>query len=375
MVSMNRKPEDYRMPAMWEPHEGTWLAWPHEDYIPGHQLKLERIWLDITKALHEHENIHIIVQDERRKVHVEHQLQFFGIGPENIDFHLIPTNDYWICDNGPLFVVNNEGEQAIVNFTFNGWGRRYPYEIDNQIPTAVARELSTPIFDAPLTVETGFEVNGKGTLLATRSSIINPNRNPGLSQEDVERTIGKHIGVENFIWLSGMDGNDPELGSEETDCHVDLCCRFINESTVLYGWPDEVDESNPFFNRVIKVYLEELQAAEIESGKSLTLIPLPMPKHPLYSTSHVGSIKHITSSSRALLGAPSSGLGTYCGYLDWHLGNETALIPIFGDENDSRALEIIGQHLPGRKIIGIDCRALFEGGGLIHCVTKEQPLV
>lgn len=375
MVEERLKPEDFHMPAEWGPHEGTWLAWPHDDVFTGYHLKLEKTWLEIATALQEHENVHIIVQDERRKAHVEHQLQFLGNSLENIDFFIIPTNDIWICDMGPLFVVNKAGKHAIVNWNFNGWGERYDHNLDSQVSRTVAKELSLPLFSAPLTIESGFEVNGKGTLLATRSSIINPNRNPGMTQEEIEEILSKYLGIKHFIWLSGMSGDDPELGPEETDCHVDLCCRFVNESTVVYGWPDKINESDPFYQRVQKVYLEELRNATTESGKSLTLVPLPAPKYPFYSTSHIGSVKAITKTNRARLGAAGSSIGAYCGYLDWHVANGIVLIPIFGDENDELAMKIIGDHFPGREIIGLDCRSLFEGGGLIHCVTKEQPAV
>lgn len=368
------KPEDFRMRAEWEPHEGTWLAWPHEKFYPGHQMKLERIWLEITAALHEHENVHIIVPDESRRDHVEHQLKFFDIGLDRIDFHEIETNDYWICDNGPLFVVDEEGKQAIVNWRFNGWGGRYPHDLDSQIALKVAKKLSLPVFEAPVVLETGFEVNGQGTLIITESSVLNPNRNPGLSKEQVEEQLKRFLGLKKVIWVPGMDGNDPEFGSEETDGHIDLQCRFVDESTVVYGWPDNVDEGSPFYKRVLKVTLDILENATTESGKPLTLIPMPMPKHPFYSTSHAGAVKHISATQRAMLAAPASGLGVYCAYLDWHVANDVVLAPIYGDENDLRAMSIIGEQFPGREVVGIDSRSLLEGGGIIHCVTKEQPL-
>jgi len=373
MLEKQQNPEEFRMPAIWEPHEGTWLAWPHQNTHPGQQLKLEKSWLEMTAVLHKHENVHIIVPDERQKAHVEHQLRIFDIGLENIDFYIIPTDDMWICDCGPLVVVSSEGKRAVLNFDFNGWGKRYPHDLDNQIPAIVAGKLALPLIDVPLTAETGFEMNGKGTLIATRSSIINPNRNPGKTQDEIDEILKKYLGVRNIIWMSGMSGDDPELGNEETDCHVDLCCRFVDESTIVYGWPDEIDEDNPFYQRVLKVYREELENALTESGKRLNLIPLPMPKYPIYSTTHVATVKHMGGTARGMLGAPSSGLGVYCGYLDWHVANGVVLIPIFGDENDERALKIIGNQFPGREIVGIDGRAIFEGGGLIHCVTKEQP--
>jgi len=357
-------PEDFHMIAEWEEHEGTWLQWPHDDQWPGYQLEQEKTWLLMVDALHEHENVHIIVQGERRREHVEQQLKFFAIGLENIDFHIIRTNDVWVCDDAPAFVVNKERKLALVNWRFNGWGNRYEHEMDNLVPLRIAKELSLPIFTPQLTMEGGFELNGKGTLLVTRTSIINPNRNSGKSQEDIEESIKKYLGVKHFIWLTGMSGDDPELGPEGTDCHVDLEARFVNATTVLYSWPE--DRTSAWFRRVTRVHIEELKKATTESGKPLTLVPMPGPKHPFSRISKVDTGQAGTElpESKEMLG----------GYLDWHVANGVVLVPIYGDVNDERALKIVGEHFPHRDVVGIDCRGIWENGGGIHCVTKTQPV-
>lgn len=357
-------PEDFHMIAEWEAHEGTWLQWPHDDQWPGYQLEQEKTWLLLLEALHEHENVHIIIQDERRREHVEQQLEFFAIGLENIDFHIIPTNDVWVCDDAPAFVVNKERRLALVNWRFNGWGDRYEHEMDNLVPLRVAKELGMPAFSPPLTLEGGFELNGKGTLMATRSSIINPNRNPGKTQEDIEKIIKKYLGVKHFIWLTGMSGDDPELGPEDTDCHVDLEARFVNASTVLYSWPE--DRTSAWFRRVTRIHIEELKEATTESGKPLTLIPMPGPKHPFSRASKIE-----TAGIRAKLARSQEMIG---GYLDWHVANGVVLVPVYGDTNDDRALKIVGEHFPHRDVVGIDCRGVWENGGGIHCITKTQPV-
>jgi agmatine deiminase len=371
---MDLRPEDFHMPAEWEPHEGTWIAWPHDKFKKGYMVKLERIWMEITMALQPHENVHIIVYDEIHREHVEHQLKYIGNGLGNIDFYIVPTNSIWICDNGPLVVVNKNGKEAIVDWEFNGWGDRYPYELDNQVPAILSSKLDIPRFDAPVVLESGHEVNGKGAFMATRSSIINPNRNPGKTEAEIEKELSRYIGVNNFIWLSGVDGNDPELGPEETDCHVDLCVRFTGEDTIAYGWAGEIDNNDPFYKRVLKVHLEELKNARTDNDKPFNLVKVPMNRHPMYSTSHIGTVGHITETRRARLAAcgPNS---WYCPYLDWHVANNIILVPIYGDENDDRATGIIRELFPEREVIGIECRSLLEGGGIIHCVTKEQPAV
>ena len=359
-------PTDFHMPAEWEPHEGVWLQWPHDGQWPGYQLKQEKNWLLMVEALYEYENVHIIVQDERRREHVEQQLRFFDIGLKNIDFYIIPTNDIWARDNGPIFVVDKEGRLVVVNWRFNGWGGRYEHQIDNLVPSRIAKELSVAIFSPPMVLEGGgVEVNGKGTFMATRTSIINPNRNPGITQEDIEKIISKYLGVKHFIWLTGMSGDDPELGPEDTDCHIDGSARFVNESTVLYNWSD--DEASPEFRRVLKVHYEELKNTATESGKSLTLVPLPNTKCPVYSTSHIGAGGSLAKSTEAI----ELGRGSYCNYL---VANGVVLVPIYGDANDDRAKRIIGEQFPGREIIGIDARTIYENGGMIHCVTQQQPV-
>ena len=357
-------PEDFHMPAEWEEHEGTWLQWPHGDQRPGQQLKQEKSWLQMVDALHRHENVHIIVQDERRREHVEHQLKFLDIGLENVDFHIIPTNDMFARDNGPIFVVNKEGKLAITNWKFNGWGGRLEHEIDNHVPFRIAKELSITIFSPPMVLEGGsVEVNGSGTFMATRTSIINPNRNPGMTQEDIEEIISKYFGIKHFIWTTGMSGDDPELG-DFIDCHIDANARFVSESTVLYDWSDNKESAE--FRRILKVQYEDLKNATTESGKSLTLVPLPNTKCPVYCTTRLEAGVGFPKSTEA----NELGAGSYCNYL---VANGVVLVPIYGDINDNRAKRIIGEQFPGREIIGIDARTMFEDGGMIHCVTQQQP--
>lgn len=176
----------YSMPADWQPHEGTWLQWPQNKIYSRYKLKLEGIWLNMVDALHEHENVHLVVTNERQRDHVAQQLQDHGIGLNNVDFYIIPTNDVWARDDGPIFVTNPHGEVAVTDWTFNGWGQRFDYDLDNLVPSRIAEQLELPLFEAPLVLEAGaVEVNGSGTFLATRSSIIDLYRSlqPGRQKE------------------------------------------------------------------------------------------------------------------------------------------------------------------------------------------------
>ena len=364
-------PENFRYPAIWEPHEGTWLAWPHNKYTPGYQLKLEKLWLDMTGALMPNENVHIIAYDEQHQNHIEQQIKYFFGEIKNIYFHIIQTSDMWICDIGAVFVVDKNGNEAVVDWNFNGWGNRYDYDKDAKVASIIAKEYSLPIFNPPLVQEGGHEVNGAGDLLVTKTSILNSNRNPGMTESEATKILCKYLGLKNVIWLSGMDGSDKELG-EETDCHIDLLCRFVNENTVLYGWPDSQNEKDPLFQRLLKPTLNELREAVTASGKSLNLIPVPVPASNIFSTTQTGTVEVIKEKGRARLGTGQGAIGNCCGYLDWHVANNIVLVPVFGDENDDRAISIIREHFPKREIIPLDGRLLLEGGGGIHCATKER---
>ncbi len=235
---------DYRMPAEWEPHDGTWLQWPQDKVYRGYELKLEGTWLAMVDALHRDETAHVIVADERQRDHVAGQLNYFGIGLDNVKLYVIATNDVWARDNGPIFVVNDDGDVAITDWEFDGWGKRFPCDLDTLVPAAIGRALSMPVFSPAMVLEGGaVEVNGTGTFMATRTSIIDPHRNPGRDQEQIEAVLRDYLGVRHFIWLTGAGRGECELWGDETDSHIDIVARFTDESTVLYNWTD--DRSDP----------------------------------------------------------------------------------------------------------------------------------
>ena len=343
----------FHMPAEWEPHEGTWLQWPHDDTYPDHQMRLEHLWLAMAQALHEHEAVHIIVPDERRQEQVYQQLAYYGFDLSAIELCVLPTNDVWARDSGPIFLVNDKGQLAATDWNFNGWGGRYPHDLDRTVPGGVAGHLSIPLFTAPITAEGGgIEVNGQGTLLATLSSIVNLNRNPGKSREEIEEALRQYLGVTHFIWLTGKDG----MG--DTDFHIDGAARFAGESTVLYSWTD--DESHPRYP-YFRQHLRELEQAVTESGKPLTLVPVPVTKARVYKT--IGA-----STAAPFELVPSLGL-----YANYYVANHVVLVPVYGDAHDAIAKAIIAEHYPGRQVVGILAHMLAELGGMIHCVTQQQP--
>jgi len=310
----------------------------------------------MVDALHPHENVHLIVSGEPQRDHVAHLLQYHRIGLDNVHFHLIPTNDVWARDNGPIFVLNDQGEVVITDWVFNGWGERFPYDLDDKVPSEIGVQLGMQVFKAPMVLEAGaVEVNGAGTLLATKSSIIDPYRNPGMSQEEVEKVLSQYLGVHHFIWLTGAGRGECDLWGDETDSHIDIVARFTNESTVLYNRTSNL--SDPRY-RMLEQSHQELAAARIESGIPLTLVPLPLPE--VYQTSKMTDWRRSSLCDAA-----------YSNYL---IANKVVLVPVYGHANDETAMKIIAEQFPDREVIGIEVVALIEHGGAIGCVTQPQPL-
>lgn len=351
----------FYMPAEWEKHEGTWLQWPHDGWHPGQQMRLEHLWLAMTQALHEHETVHIAVLDEAGRDHLHHQITYFGLDPNNIDVHVIPTDDVWARDNASIFLVNGRGGLAATDWNFNGWGGRFPFEQDRKVPARIADLLSVPLFRAPITLEGGgIEVNGQGTLIATRTSIMNPNRNAGKNQEEIEEVLKQYLGLQHIIWLSGAPRDLCDAIGDDTDYHVDGAARFTDGSTVLYTWTE--DKAHAEYE-VLHQHLLELRAATTETGTALTLLPLPIPEGGRYSTANT------------MTAAPFGAVRVVATYANYYVANGVVLVPVYGSANDAVAKGIIAEQFPGREIIGLPAQVLAELGGMMHCVTQQQPSV
>ena len=360
---MNQKmpiEEGFYMPAEWENQDGIWLQWPHDANGSGYQMKLEHIWLNLTYQLHQYEHVFIIVTNQAVKQHVEQLFKVFKFNTAKVSLYIMPTDDVWARDNGPIFVVNEKGKLAITDWNFNGWDGDYPYQRDCQVAARLAEILNIPIYKAPITAEGGaIEVNGKGSMIATLSSIVNENRNPGKSRQEIETAFSQYLGITNFIWLSGAPGEACKKMGDGTDYHVDIAARFVNESTVVYAWTD--DTSEPHYPYLVKHY-QELKQAITESGKPLTLIKLPLPEkgvHATWERSYVGYESKITDAS-------------YCNYL---VTNNLVLVPVYGNVNDEQAKAILGKLFPKRKVIGIPSLSITEEGGAMHCISQQQPAV
>jgi agmatine deiminase len=355
-------PQDFRMPAEWEPHDAVWLQWPAESMrlYAGYHLKLESIWLAMTRAMQPHVKVCIVVADERSRDRLDVQLRAFGIGPVNVELHVMPLDDVWARDNGPIFVVDDTHRVAVTQWGFNGWGERAPHEWDAKIPSRIAEKLNAPVFAAPLVTEGGaIEVDGAGGFLATKSSILNPNRNPGMDQDEVERVLGDYLGVQHFIWLSGAPPKVCESLGDTTDWHVDIAARFTPQGAILYCSTD--DESDPRYP-YLACHREELEKETDAKGRPLELIAMPTPQ-----VFAVGAVETWS-------GDVASGGFTDAAYTNYLVTNGVVLVPVYGRKEDERAKAILAEHFPGREIVGIPTLSLTEEGGAVHCVTQQQPM-
>lgn len=336
----------YRMPAEWEPHEATWLAWPHNRETWFAQTPaIPRIYAQIVRALMGGEKVRLLVPDEAARGEAEDTLRHHDAWGDNVELHVVPTNDAWARDFGPLFVVKEEDGQrrvALTNWKFNSWGGKYPYDLDDAVPEYVRARYGFRAWQPGIVMEGGsIDVNGRGTLLTTESCLLNPNRNPGLSPAEIEEHLRAYLGVQRILWLG--DG----IAGDDTDGHVDDISRFVNPTTVVTAIEDNPADEN--YN-VLQYNLGRLLGMRDQDNRPLTVVTIPMPEPVEYDGQRL----------------PAS-------YANFYIGNRAVLVPIFQCAEDRRALTIFQELFPDRRIVGIDCRELVIGLGGIHCITQQQP--
>jgi agmatine deiminase len=335
----------YRMPAEWERHEATWLSWPHNaETWPGKLDRVPTIFADIVAALHEHEEVRILAGSEELERSARTALRARGCESPNVRFLRIPTNDAWMRDHGPIFVVHAERGAGITDWGYNAWGGKYPpYDLDDAVPTRLNETLQRPIFRPGIVLEGGsIDVNGRGTLLTTESCLLNANRNPGLTRRQIEAKLLDYLGASHVLWLGdGIVGDD-------TDGHVDDLTRFVGPSTVVTAVEEDPADEN---HRALRDNLARLRSMKDEAGRPLEVVPLPMPPA-IYHEGHR---------------LPAS-------YANFYIGNGAVLVPVFGHPRDDDACDTLARLFPGRRIVRIPSTELVLGLGAIHCVTQQQPI-
>ena len=333
-----------RIPAEWEPQDGVLLAWPHDASDWRHNLEaVQHVFGAIAAAISRFESVLIVAPDTSL---VQKQLHPFGIDQSRIRLVQLPTNDTWSRDFGPITVLDND-RPLILDFGFNAWGLKFAADLDNRI-TAHLADLgafgSTPVNIPGLILEGGsIESDGAGTLLTTSDCLLSPNRNPHLDQNGIQRHLSTQLGVNHFLWL-----HHGYLAGDDTDSHIDTLARLCPGDTIAYVRCDTPeDEHYPALVAMEK----ELRALRTAQGKPYNLVPLPWPT-PCFATDG-----HRLPA-------------TYANYL---IINGAVLVPTYNDPRDADALAILARVFVDREIIGIDCRALIEQHGSLHCVTMQLP--
>lgn len=336
----------FTFPAEFEKQRAMWLSWPHKEASwPGKINTIFPVYTQFIKLVAEGQKVCINVADEQMKQFALGHLQTAGCNLSNCGFYFHPTNDAWCRDHGPAFVINRTTkEKAIIDWGYNAWGDKYPpYNLDDVIPTLIGEKLKLPVFHPGIVMEGGsVEFNGKGTLLTTTSCLLNKNRNPQLSQKQIEQYLADYYGVENILWLGdGIVGDD-------TDGHIDDLTRFINEDTVV-----TVIESNKADDNYepLQDNLKQLLKMRLENGKQINIAELPMPHTIIYEDQRL----------------PAS-------YANFYIANQYVVVPTFRDDkNDQVALDILQQCFKHRKVVGLDSTDLIWGLGSFHCLSQQEP--
>jgi len=335
----------YVFPPEWHPHVGTFFSWPRPEGIsfPGKYHTVPQNLSRIVREIQSREQVHINVPNENWERIVREQLKERGCPIRNIHFHYIKTNESWCRDHGPAFLIKGK-KTAIVDWVFNAWGGKYPpYEDDDAVPTRIAEELKLPVFYPKVIMEGGsVDFNGVGTVLTTTDCLLNKNRNPNLSKSRIERYLKDYYGQRHVCWLTGG------IAGDDTDGHVDDLARFISPTRIVVGVETDPKDENYRALRSVRKQVDKLRD---QDGRAFEIVELPMPR----AVVHDGQRLPAT-------------------YVNFYFVNGALLVPTYRDRNnDRRALEILQEHLPRRKVVGIDCVELIWGLGAIHCLTQQWP--
>ncbi len=320
--------EALRMPAEWEPHAATWIAWPHEksDW-PGKFQPIPWVYGEIARHLSRVEKVRIVVRDDAVQKTATKVLLKSGVNLDNVEFFQWPTNRSWLRDTAPIFVKNDSGEVIATDWKFNAWAKYPNYQFDDKLPGLIAKKMKTRRISTGIVLEGGgIDVNGKGLLLATEEWLLSDVqvRNPGFTREDYEAAFRKYLGTTDVIWLgNGIPGDD-------THGHVDDLARFVSEDTV--------------------VCLDHEDCVKRLKKAGLKVVKLPQPAPVWFEDQHL----------------PAS-------YANFYIANGLVLVPTFNDPADRIALNILTKCFPHHEVTGIACRDLVLGLGTLHCLSQQQP--
>jgi agmatine deiminase len=330
----------YRMPAEWEPHEATWIAWPHNraDW-PGRFAPIPWVYAEIVRKLSRVEKVRILVEDGAAEARARGVLRKADASMEAVEFFPCPTNRVWTRDYGPIFVKDRRGALALTGWRFNAWAKYDDWQKDAAVPATLAERLGLPLVRPDMVLEGGsIDANGAGLLLTTEECLLSPvqARNPGMRRREIERHFRDYLGIARVIWLKqGIAGDD-------THGHVDDLARFVSADTVVVA--SEPDRSDANYQP-----LRENHALLRAAG--LKVVKLPMPRPLVFAGQRL----------------PAS-------YANFYIANRLVLAPTFNDANDRVALAKLARLFPDREVVGIGATELIWGLGALHCMTQQQPM-
>ena len=340
----------YRFPGEFEPHDATWIAWPHhEPDWPGKLAPIPWVYAEITRVLAQYERVEILCHDETVKADAERNLAAHAVH-DNVRLHLLPTDRVWLRDSGPTSVFDDKGSLTLMNWQFNAWAKYPNFERDARVGEAVAKITGCPRLEPRrpdngerVVLEGGaIETDGQGTLLVTEECLLSPiqERNPGLSRDGYEQVFREALGIRQTIWLGeGCVGDD-------THGHVDDIARFTAPGTVVLAYEEDPADENHL--RSVDNY-DRLQLAGGADG-ALRVVKVPYPRAVVMNGERL----------------PAS-------YANFYIANRVVIVPTFNDPNDRVALNTIAELMPDRQIVGIHAVDLVWGLGTLHCLTQQQP--
>ena len=329
----------FRMPAEWEPHAATWIAWPHNraDW-PGRFQPIAWVYAEIVRKLAAVERICILVPDAEAEQKARRILRKAGAALDAVQFFECPTNRVWTRDYGPIFVKHAGGEVGLTNWNFNAWAKYDDWPLDNAVTDAIAPRLDLRTWSPGMVLEGGsIDVNGAGTLLSTEECLLSEvqARNPGLARADIEQQFSDYLGIDRVVWLQrGIAGDD-------THGHIDDLARFVDAHTIVIASEDDPSDAN----------YEPLQENfELLQRQPFRVVKLPMPQPLIFD-----------------------GVRLPASYANFYIANRTVLVPTFNDPQDRLALATLAAVFPDREVVGIHCVELVWGLGTLHCMTQQQP--
>lgn len=344
-----RSDSRFTMPAEWEPHEATWIAWPHhEPDWPGKLAPIPWVYGEIARVLHRYERVEILCHDEQVRAEATTVLEAHGVDPRGYRLHVVPNDRVWLRDSAPTGVLNGDGAVVLANWRFNAWAKYDNYSRDERVGEAIARLTGLPRVE-PIRPDTGervvlegggIEVNGEGLLLVTEEWLLSDVqvRNPGLTREGYEQVFRDYLGVRQTIWLGeGCVGDD-------THGHIDDIARFVAPDVIVLAHEEDPADENH------RRSADNLRRLELAVGNAVRVVTLPFPR-PVYMNGER---------------LPAS-------YANFYIANGVVIVPTFNDRNDRIALNTLASLMPDREVVGIHAVDLVWGLGTLHCLTQQQP--